>query len=148
MLWRCCWLGGRKGIRLRPVKNWAWGAGIVICLEWGADLCIAQLMPLPLTVSCFSKIQIGLPFWYRLTRIVPEKGPLNLCVYVCAYCWVVIINLQYMINFGSLIVLTSLTVNRWKLSPKPVLEILAFWQKTRCRTFYWYLCLIVTWHCC
>ena len=32
---------------------------MVICLEQGADLHIAQLMPLPLTVSCFSKIQIG-----------------------------------------------------------------------------------------
>jgi len=31
-----------------------WGAGVVICLEEGADLHIAQLMPLPLTVSCFS----------------------------------------------------------------------------------------------
>jgi len=29
-----------------------------------------------------SKIQIGLPFWYRLTRVVPEKGPLNGCVSV------------------------------------------------------------------
>jgi len=36
-----------------------WGAGVVICLERGADLHMAQLMPLPLTVSCFSKIQIG-----------------------------------------------------------------------------------------
>jgi len=46
---------------------------------------MAQLMPLPLTVSCFSKIQIGftVPFWYRLTRVVPEKGPLNGCVCVC-----------------------------------------------------------------
>ena len=35
-----------------------WGAGMVICLERGADLHTAQLMPLPLTVSCFSKIQI------------------------------------------------------------------------------------------
>ena len=35
------------------------------------------------TVSCSSKIQIGLPFRYRLTRIVPEKGPLNGCVCVC-----------------------------------------------------------------
>jgi len=43
---------------------------------------MAQLMPLPLTVSCFSKIQIGLPFWYRLTRVVPEKGPLNRCVWM------------------------------------------------------------------
>ena len=54
-----------------------WGAGVVICLERGADLHMAHLIPLPLTVSCFSKIQIGLPFWYQLTWIVPEKGPLN-----------------------------------------------------------------------
>ena len=56
---------------------------MVVCLELGADLHMAQLMPLPLTVSCFSKIQFGLPFWYRLTRVVPEKGPLNgVCVCV------------------------------------------------------------------
>jgi len=52
---------------------------MVICLEQGADLHMAQLMSLPLTVSCFSKIQIGLPFWYQLTWVVPEKGPLNTC---------------------------------------------------------------------
>ena len=79
VLWRC-WLGGRKGIR--SVKNW-----VVVCwrgyLERGADLHMAQLMPRPLTVSCFSKIQIGLPFWYRLTRVVLEKEPLNgVCVCV------------------------------------------------------------------
>jgi len=34
-------------------------SGGVICLERGAALHMAQLMPLPLTVSCFSKIQIG-----------------------------------------------------------------------------------------
>ena len=33
-----------------------------ICLERGADLHMVQLMPLPLTVSCFSKIQIGFTF--------------------------------------------------------------------------------------
>ena len=32
---------------------------MVICLELGADLHMAQLMPLPLTVTCFGKIQIG-----------------------------------------------------------------------------------------
>ena len=60
VLWRC-WLGGRKGIR--PVKKleW-WGAGAVICLERGADLRMAQLMSLPLTVSCSSKIQVGFTF--------------------------------------------------------------------------------------
>ena len=56
---------------------------MVICLEQGADLHMAQQMPLPLTVSCFSKIQIGLPFWYRLTRVVLDEGPLNGCVCVC-----------------------------------------------------------------
>jgi len=54
-----------------------WGAGVVICLERGADFHMALLMPLPLTVSCFSKIQIGSNFWYWPTRVVPEKGPLN-----------------------------------------------------------------------
>jgi len=53
-------LGVRKGIR--PVKTEWWGAGVVICLERGADLHTAQLMPLPFTVSCFSKIQIGFTF--------------------------------------------------------------------------------------
>ena len=35
---------------------------MVLCLERDADLHVAQLMPLPLTVSCFSKIQIGFTF--------------------------------------------------------------------------------------
>jgi len=35
---------------------------MVICLERGADLHMAQLMPLPLNVSCFSEIQIGFTF--------------------------------------------------------------------------------------
>jgi len=56
---------------------------MVICLERDADLHMALLMLLPLTVSCFSKIQIGFTFLYRLTRVVPEKGPLNGCVCVC-----------------------------------------------------------------
>ena len=40
-------------------------AGVVICLQRGADLHylhMAQLMTLPLTVSCFSKIQFGFTF--------------------------------------------------------------------------------------
>jgi len=35
---------------------------MVICLELGADLHMPQLMPLPLTVSCFNKIQIVFTF--------------------------------------------------------------------------------------
>ena len=37
---------------------------MVVCLEQGADLHMAQLMPLPLTVSCFSKIQSGFTWFY------------------------------------------------------------------------------------
>ena len=59
VLWRC-WLGGRKGIR--PVKNWVVRSWCGICLEQGVGLHMAQLMPSPLTVSCFSKIQIGFSF--------------------------------------------------------------------------------------
>ena len=43
-------------------KTERWGAGMVNCLQRGADLHTAQLMPLPLTVSCSSKIQIGFTF--------------------------------------------------------------------------------------
>jgi len=78
VLWRC-WLGGRKGIR--SVKNW-WGAGVVICLERGADLHMVQLMLLPLTVSCLSNlIQIGFTF---LVPGSPGQRAVNrVCVCVC-----------------------------------------------------------------
>jgi len=51
-----------------------WGTGVVICLERDADLHMVRLMALPLTVSCFSKIQIGFTFLVPLTWVVPEKG--------------------------------------------------------------------------
>jgi len=41
---------------------------------------MAQLMPLPLTVSCFSKIQIGFTFLVLADLDSPGKGPLNGCV--------------------------------------------------------------------
>jgi len=55
---------------------------MVICLERCADLHVAQLMPLPLTVSCFSKIQIGFTFLVPAHPGSPDKGPLNRCVCV------------------------------------------------------------------
>jgi len=51
-----------------------WGAGMVICLERGADLHVAQLKPLPLTLFCFSKIQIGFTFLVLAHPGSPEKG--------------------------------------------------------------------------
>ena len=56
---------------------------MVICLERGADLHVAQLSPLPLTVSCFSKIQIGFTFLVPAHLGSPGKGPLNGRVCVC-----------------------------------------------------------------
>jgi len=50
---------------------------VVICLERGADLHMAQLMPLPLTVSWFSKIQIGCTFLVPADPGSPGQGPLN-----------------------------------------------------------------------
>jgi len=62
---------------------------MVICLERGVDLHTAQLMPLPLTVSCFSKIQIGFTFLVpatQYTRVALEIGPLTGVFCVCATC--------------------------------------------------------------
>jgi len=75
-------LGGRKGIR--PVKKTEqWGAGMVICLEQGADLHMAQLMPLPLTVSCSSKIQTGFAFLVKARPGSPGQGAVKrVCVCV------------------------------------------------------------------
>jgi len=54
-------VGWQEGHPVCKKTEW-WDAGVVICLEQGADLHTAQPMPLPLTVSCFCKIQIGFTF--------------------------------------------------------------------------------------
>jgi len=61
---------------------------VVICLERGADLHMAQLMPLPLTVSCFSKIQIGFAFLVPSHPGSPRKRAVKrvcVCVCVCVF---------------------------------------------------------------
>jgi len=56
-----------------------------ICLERDADLHTARLMPLPLTVSCFSKIQIGFTFLVPAHPGSPGKRAVKrVCVCVCA----------------------------------------------------------------
>ena len=64
-------VGRQEGHPACKKTEW-WGAGVVICLERGADLHMAQLMPLPLTVSCFSKIQIG--FTSRVPAYLDSPG--------------------------------------------------------------------------
>ena len=57
---------------------------MVICLERGADLHMFQLMPLPLTVSCFSKVQIGFAFLVPAHLGSPGKIAVKrVCVCVC-----------------------------------------------------------------
>jgi len=77
VLWRC-WLGGRKGIR--PVKNWVVG-------YWSGYLTgVRCRLARPSWCHCHSlslasvKSRLVFPFWYRLTQVVPDKGPLNGCV--------------------------------------------------------------------
>jgi len=65
VLWRCG-LGGRKGHLACKKIEW-WDAGQVIGLGQCADLHMAQLMPLPLTITCSSKSRLVLPFRYQLT---------------------------------------------------------------------------------
>jgi len=56
---------------------------VVICLELGADLHLAQLMLLPLTVSCFSKVQIGFTFLVPSHRGSPGQRVIKqVCVCV------------------------------------------------------------------
>ena len=59
---------------------------MVFCLELGADLLTAQLMPLPVTVSRSSKIQTGFSFLVLAHPGSPGKRAVKrVCVYYCGY---------------------------------------------------------------
>ena len=72
-------VGRQEGHPACKKTEW-WGDGMVICLERCADLHMAQLMPLPLTVSCSNKIQIGFTFLVLAHLGSPGQRPLNVCV--------------------------------------------------------------------
>jgi len=77
-------VGRQEGHPACKKTEW-WGAGVVICLERGTDLHMAQLMPRPLTVSCFSKIQIGFTFLVPAHPRSPGKRAVKrVCVCVRA----------------------------------------------------------------
>jgi len=88
-------VGWQEGHPACKKTEW-WGAGMVICLQRGADLHTAQLMPLPLTVSSFSKIQTGFTF------LVPANPGSPVCVCVRACVCVCMLGLATM-GFGCLI---------------------------------------------
>jgi len=64
-----------------------------LCLGQGADLHMAQLMPLPLTISCSSKSRLVLPSWFYLSgasslgwsQTESKRAVKRLCVYVYVY---------------------------------------------------------------
>jgi len=77
-------LAGWQEGHLACKKHEWWGNGMIICLDRDADLHMAQLMPLPLTVSCSSKIQIGFTFLVPANPGSPGKRAVKR-VCVCIY---------------------------------------------------------------
>jgi len=75
-------LAGRQERHPTWKKTEWWGAGVVVSLEQGADLHMAQLCHCHSLSLASVKSRLILPFWYQLTWVVPEKGPLNVCVNV------------------------------------------------------------------
>jgi len=75
--------GRQEGHPACKKTQW-WGTSMVICLERGADLHTAQLMPLPFTVSCFGKIQIGFTFLVPAHPGSPGKSAFKR-VFVCVF---------------------------------------------------------------
>ena len=61
---------------------------MVICLQQGADLHMAQLMPLSLTVSCFSKIQIGFAYLVPAHPDSPRQRAVKRVCVCSAFLWV------------------------------------------------------------
>jgi len=89
-------VGRQEGHPACKKTEW-WGNGMVISLERDADLHMTQLMPLPLTVSCFSEIQIVFTFLVPAHPGSPGKRAVKrVCVCWCnkhlaiglsACCW-------------------------------------------------------------
>jgi len=105
VLWRC-WLGDRKGIR--PVKKLSSEV-----LAWLSVFSEVQTCTWPSWCHCHSlslapvKSRLVLPFWYRLIWVVPDKGPLNVCVCVCFICF-------YILARGSVVSQTKVcSKRRW-----------------------------------
>ena len=71
---------------------------MVICLERDEDLHMAQLMPLPFTVSCFSKIQIGFTFLVLAHPGGPGKRAVKrVCVCVSSFCVIAFVVVHFRI---------------------------------------------------
>ena len=142
VLWRC-WLGGRKG-KWWSVKNEWLGAGVVVCLEQGAHLHMAQLMPLLLTVSCLSKIQIGFTFLVPAHPGSPGKRAVKrlcvcacvcvrACVRACVHACDILFNFGYVVQLPGL---STATCSLFELRTRVTLcwaGYLSFWLLVACK---------------
>jgi len=76
-------VGRQEGHPACKKTEW-WGAGMVVCQVRGADLHMVQRVPLPLTVSCSCKIQIGFTFLVPAHLGSPgQRAIKRMCVCVC-----------------------------------------------------------------
>ena len=91
---------------------------MVICLERGADLHIAQLMPPPLTVSCFSKIQIGFTFLVPAHPGSPgQRAVKRACVCLCLFvCFIAYVHAHEIsiLNFGPNVTVTAVSLKKFE----------------------------------
>ena len=105
---------------------------MVVCLEQGAHLHMAQLMPLPLTVSCFSKIQIGFTFLVPAQPGSPGRSAIKR-VCVCVF-------LTYLLPYLS----SSLTIDPLHFQTgccKRRLNLAAFFVLILCSHMFCYACI-------
>ena len=88
---------------------------MVICLERGPDLHMAQLMPTPLTVSCFSKIEIGFTFLVLAHPGSPGLRAIKrlcVCVCVCGGIFTKLVTANLLKNLSPEIFQTSIKIRQ------------------------------------
>ena len=118
-------LVGQQGGHLACKKNWVVGCWRGYLLEWCAHLHMAQLMPLPLTVSCFSKVQIGFTFLALAYPSSPGKMAVKCvmnfflanCYYYCFSFW------HCCLHGGKLLKRAAVVISFW-------CKVVAVLQKT------------------
>jgi len=94
---------------------------MVICLQRGADLHMTQLMPLPLTASCFSKIQIGFTFLVVAHTGSPGKRAVKrVCVYVFLPNEVLIFRQEGSYCYTAIVSTILVAVAQWFVHPTAV----------------------------
>ena len=115
-------VGRQEGHPACKKTEW-WGAGVVICLERGADLHAAQPMPLPLIVSCFSKIQIGFTFLVLAHPGSPGQRAIKRLFCCCCFCFACHWHVCPQLEWTNLPLLSSHRVSLpfdWYLFPIPL----------------------------